>query len=471
MMKTKTEKAEADELKRGESYAVKDGAAIAVRDNVLTNFMTPFALFLGAGVEIIGLLTAIPQLAGAIFAPFAGKFIECAKDRKKITLQSLLLSHLVWAPVALLPLFMPRYGLWVLMAVLILSQLARSMGSTGWTSWMADIIPRETFGKFFGKRNMAASTAAFFSLIIGGWVLGTLGPTNGFVMLFLTAVMFGLISYSLLRKIPDIERKGCKTQFSFKLDLRGMFEGNENLKNFTKMAVIFNFAVYVASPFFAVYMLRELNVGYEWYALMIALEALVAIIAQPYWGRLADRYGDRPLMASCGLLIAAYPALWLFINSPLQIIPAAMLSGFAWAGFDLTSFNYMLDVTHPEHRPVQISNFKSIAAVGIVAGPIVGGALAVAFQSTTILWITGLQIVFLISFILRGSSILLFMHKLKEARVKKHYHIRKLFWKVVAIYPIRGIMHDFSVALHLMEGMEKGVAGKERMLFKEIKAA
>jgi len=461
---------QAKELKRSEEIAVRDGAAVSVRDNLLSNFMTPLALFLGAGVEIIGLLTAIPQLAGALFAPFAGKIIECSKARKDVCLKALVLSHLIWIPVALLPLLLPQGGLWILMLVLILSQLARSMGSTAWTAWMADIIPKETFGRFFGKRNTAAGVAAFLSLILGGWVLGALGPANGFAALFATAVMFGLISCSLLSKIPDTEQKGCKPQFSFKLDLGGMFKDNPNLKNFTLMALFFNFAVYFASPFFAVYMLRELNVGYEWYALMIALEALVTIITLPYWGKLADRYGDRPLMAICGMLISFYPLLWLFIKTPWQIIPAAILSGFAWAGSDLTTFNYMIDVTHPEHRPAHISNFKSISALGIVAGPIVGGLLGDYFKNTTLLWFSGLQIVFLLAFVLRSSSILLFVHRLKEARVKKHYHIRKLFWKVIAIYPIRGIVHDFSVALHLMSTMEKGVTSKERMLVKELKA-
>ena len=460
-----------EELKRSESIAIKDGAAISVRDNLISNFITPLALFLGAGVEVIGLLTALPQLAGALTAPFAGKFIECAKDRKKVSMRALILSHIVWIPVALLPLFMPQYGLWILMTVLVLSQVVRSMGSTGWASWMADIIPKETFGRFFGKRNTAAAVAAFLSLIVGGWVLGTLGPTNGFAALFATAVMFGLISFSLLSKIPDVEQKGCKPQFSFKVDFMGMFKDNPNLKNFTMMATFFNFAVYLSSPFFAVYMLMVLKVGYEWYALMVALEALIYMLAQPYWGKLADKYGDRPLMAICGLLISVYPALWLFIRAPWQIIPAAMLSGFAWAGSDLTTFNYMLDVTHPEHRPVHISNFKSISTMGIVVGALAGGIAGSLLQNTSLLWFSGLQIVFLISFVLRSSSILLFVHRLKEARVKKHYHIRKLFWKIVAVYPVRGIMHDFSVALHLMDTMEKGVANKGRLLTKDFKAS
>jgi hypothetical protein len=61
------------------------------------------------------------------------------------------------------------------------------------------------------------------------------------------------------------------------------------------------------------------------------------------------------------------------------------------------------------------------------------------------------------------------MHRLKEVRIKKHYHIRKLFWKLVAVYPIRGIMHDFSVALHLMGSMEKSAMSGEKRPLDDIK--
>jgi hypothetical protein len=100
----------------------------------------------------------------------------------------------------------------------------------------------------------------------------------------------------------------------------------------------------------------------------------------------------------------------------------------------------------------------------VIAGPIAGGLLANAFSNTTFLWLTGLQILFLIAFLLRGSSILLFVHRLKEARVDKHYHVRKLFWKAVAIYPIRGIVHDFTAALHMMETLEKKAVARERRM-------
>lgn len=458
------------DVKKGIKYSVRDGAAVSVRDNIFSNYLVPFALLLGAGPEAIGFLSAIPQLAAALMSPLVGKMIEYARRRKAMCTKTMLASHLLWLPVAFLPFLVAgTSALWIFLALLIVSQAARNVASISWSAWIADIVPKKIRGAFFGKRNMAASISALAAILFGGWVLGITNDATGFAILFVTAVLFGLISVSYLRKMPEAAAQVVQRRFSFSFsDVAGTFKGNTNFRNYTLMAFFFNFAVYFASPFFVVYMLTTLNIGYEWYAIVLAVESIIYTLSTRYWGKHADRYGDRPIMFACGVMATLYPAFWFFINAPWQILFASVLSGFAWAGFDITSFNYLLDVTPAKHRPFYVSNFRLFANLGIVAGPIMGGLMAVAFQNTTFLWLAGLQLVFLVSFVLRGATIGLFVHRMKETRIRRRYHVHKLFWKVTAIYPVRGIMHEVGATVHVMQKVERKVANEERALMKGL---
>jgi len=461
-----------EEIRLGMRYSIKDGAAISARDSIFSNFTIPFALALGAGTEAIGFITAIPQLATSLFAPFIGNMIEGAKSRKELCTAALLLSHLLWLPVAILPLLFlaGMENLWIFLLFITAAQMARSLGSIAWSTWIADIVPEKIRGKFFAKRNMAASAAALCATLFGGWLLGVTDGTMGFTALFVIAVIFGLISYGFLRKTPDMKTQDVKRRFYFKFsEIPKIFRSNPNFKNYTMLAVAFNFAVYLASPFFAVYMLREMGIGYEWFAVVVATEVIAMILTQRYWGGLADRFGDRPIMAVCGVLVSLYPAMWFFITEPWHILFASVLSGIAWSGFDIASFNYLLDVTPEKHRPFHICDFRMLANIGIIAGPIAGGFLAVVFANTTFLWLAGMQLVFLLSFILRGASIAFFLPRLKEVRVSKKYHIRNVFWKVVAVYPVKGVMHDAVAIFHALHRVEHKMADKERVLLKDLK--
>ncbi|MEM5814242.1 MAG: MFS transporter [Candidatus Aenigmatarchaeota archaeon] len=458
-----------EEIKLGMKYSIKDGATVSARDSIFSNFTIPFALALGAGTEAVGFITALPQLATSLFAPFIGNLIERARSRKELCTTALLFSHLLWLPVAILPLLFlaGAESLWMFALLITAAQLARSIGSIAWSTWIADIVPEKIRGKFFAKRNMAASAAAFCATLFGGWLLGLTDGTRGFAALFVTAVFFGLISYWFLKRTPDIKTKGPQKRFYFEFSkIPKIFRINPDFKNYTVMAAIFNFAVYLAAPFFAVYMLREMNIGYEWFSVVVATEVMTMILAQRYWGRLADRFGDRPVMAVCGALVSLYPAMWLFISQPWHILFAAVLSGIAWAGFDITSFNYLLDVTPEERRHFYICDFKMFTNLGIVAGPIAGGFLAAAFAGTAFLWMGGIQLVFLLSFLLRGASIAFFLPRLKEVRVKKRYHIRNVFWKSVAVYPVKGAMHDVVTIFHALHRVEQKIEDRERRLFK-----
>jgi MFS family permease len=51
-------------------------------------------------------------------------------------------------------------------------------------------------------------------------------------------------------------------------------------------------------------------------------------------------------------------------------------SGFLWAGYNLASFNLLLELTPDEQRPQAVALFQTAVFGSAVVGPILGGFLA-----------------------------------------------------------------------------------------------
>jgi MFS family permease len=154
----------------------------------------------------------------------------------------------------------------------------------------------------------------------------------------------------------------------------------------------------------------------------------------------------------------------LFAANIFQLILISIFSGIAWSGFDLTAFNYLLDVTPPEKRPSYIANYKIYVGFALFLGPLTGGFLSQYFASTTFLWLSGLQAIFLLSFILRGAVTAYGIPRLKEARAKKVLPVSDVFLKAFAIYPVRGITNELVYVQNRFEQWQDGIRKKFKSL-------
>jgi len=452
------------EIKKGLDKSLVDGGAVAARDSITSNFTTPYALSLGANNEQIGIIMALPILAATIFSPISGKLIEAKGSKKLFATKAWLLSHLTWLPIALIPFIFVDGRLTILVALLCIAQTFGSAGSTAWASWMADLVPEKIRGKFFGQRNTIAGTSAFFSTLLAGWILTTYQGFQGFTVIFTIAAFFGLVSYTLLRHIPEKD-SDSKANHKFSLHLSEFFQGfrkHHNFANMTYLIAAINFSVFIAAPFFSVYILRNLGISYAWFAIIAAAEILVAVISSRYWGKLADRFGDRAVMGAAGLLVAAVPIPYIFSSNQYHLILAGALSGFAWAGFDLVRFNYLLDAVPAEHRPTYIANHKlTVGSVQFIA-PLLGGVLATIFSTQTFFFLVGLQTLFLLSSVLRFAAIGIFFPRFVEKRVKAPVGtpVKYVFWRAVAVYPAQGLVHEMDIAYHKLHAIEGKIKGR-----------
>lgn len=103
--------------------------------------------------------------------------------------------------------------------------------------------------------------------------------------------------------------------------------------------------------------------------------SLCQLVAAPFWGRLSDRYGRRPiLMSSLAGACVSYAILGLADNL-WWLLVSRVLAGFM-AGNLAAAFAYASDISAPENRARALGTVGAAIGVGFMLGPAIGGILA-----------------------------------------------------------------------------------------------
>ena len=109
-------------------------------------------------------------------------------------------------------------------------------------------------------------------------------------------------------------------------------------------------------------------------AWLFAVFSLAQFVTAPFWGRLSDRIGRKPVMVvSFGGSALAY--VWLAHAGDLTAIFLARAFAGVMNGWLATSQAYIADVTTPERRARGMGMLGAAFGIGFVIGPALGGYL------------------------------------------------------------------------------------------------
>jgi MFS family permease len=289
---------------------------------------------------------------------------------------------------------------------------------------MRDIVTKDS-GHYFGIRNKIVGAVALISLLIGGFVLDYFKQTKvfiGFAIIFGFCFIARAISAYLLSKHHEPEFKLEKGYyFSLRQFIKKIPESN--FGKFVLFVCLVQMATAIASPFFAVYMLKNLNFSYTTYILVVISSSLSSLLFMPVWGKFADKYGNLRIIQICGFFTPFVPLVWL--ASPLvsnfnpnlliyYLLFMEFLSGAVWAGFNLTTVNFIYDAVTRQRVALCIAYFNFLVGIGVFVGAGLGGLIA--SMDFVIFGVSSILFVFLLSFIARMGVYLLMISKIKEVR-------------------------------------------------------
>lgn len=359
-----------------------------------------FALYLGAGPEIIGWVVGISTVTGIFFKLPAGALSDVIGRRK-----TMLAGLIVFA-------FMPFSYFWVKDATLLLVIRFLHGFATAIYGPVAMAVVADAAGSRKGEM-----LSWFSSVTIVGNLLGA--PLGGFLLFQLSQsgapalgnfhwVYLGsgiagclslLLGAMLLRNRNEtVTHVGLRASFERfasgirevvsdrRIVLISSMEGLQNMTMGALEAFLPIYAVMVAG-------LNEFQAGLLWGA-----QVLVTILSKPLMGRLSDRYGRKPAivvgMLACAISFAAIPLLTQFE----LLLLASLVFGLGEAFVTSSSAALVADLCKERHFGTAMGTFGTIFDVGHASGPILAGLLIarwdylMAFSSLSVLLLLAIPV-------------------------------------------------------------------------------
>jgi len=407
---------------------------------------------LGATDFHFGLLGAIPLIM--FLLQFVGALAtNRIVHRRRAFIFLTVIQRTLYIPLVLLPLFFKDVNTGALLPfILILIALNSGIANFAiplWFSWMGDLLPRRILSSYWGNRHrwMTLTWTVSYMGLAALFYLTDLPILISFAIVAIFGSIAGIVDILLFNwvdEVPNIIVKGRRFIDVFLDPIR-----RTNFRTF----VIYNCAWYTATmcaaPFMQLYTLKILGLSVFQATLIWSVSGIGSFLVARTWGRIADRYGNRPLIVMCTAFKPLIVVVFFLVTpeTAIYILPISFFfDSMINAGIAVATNGYMLKMSPQENRSMFIAS--TMAWAGIFGGlaSIWGGTvlrLASDFSLTFLgRSLTNFHLVFALSIVLR-TACFFFSFTIKEPESKE---VGKVLYYFRGTWPMR--MLRFPVGLY-----------------------
>ena len=340
-------------------------------------YLPAFALAAGLGGVATGLVAVLPMLAGAMLqlcSPTAVRWLGshrrwvvlCASMQASCFVPLLVMAASGWIPTA---------GVFLAATIYWAAGLATG---PAWNTWIGRLVPGRIRAPFFARRTRVSQLGVLAGFLVGGaalqWGRNHDRELLMFAGLFFAAALSRTLSALFLyrQSEPQPQLNGHRNVGTFELMRRAWRGGDSCLLLYLLCVQV---AVQISGPFFTPFMLGQLQMSYTRYVVLLGAAFGAKVLALPALGRFATRAGARRLLWMGGTGIVPVAGLWVVADSFYFLMAVQVLSGIAWAAYELAMFLLFFETIREEERTSVLTTFNVGNALAMVAGSLVGGVL------------------------------------------------------------------------------------------------
>lgn len=412
-----------------------DGIFATIHGNLTGGVIfTSFLIALGAQKFHFALVNAVSSLAQLVQV-FSAFWVTRLSSRKLVVVLSALLSRLILCAIVLLPYLLPLPTvLKVVIGAAFLWGAFGSIAANAWTGWMSDLVPRRIRGRYFSSRNFALMLASIASSLAASWFLDqfSVEPPKGllsllpdlrgwlvflpenkmhaFAFLYLLGVLPAIVSAILVyRQFEPVREETLRagTQHFF-ASLREPF-AHKTFVSFLLFSSIFSLVNSLAGPYWTPFCLEDLQMPYLTLAVCGLTASLSALVSVKLWGRLCDRFGNRPVVVAAMFVTSFHPLLYL-VSSKDFLLPIYIdfaSSGAMWTGYGIAMNNILLQMGAARSKEVFYATYATILALVIFSGSLFSGYIVDYIPELSVgpfRW-NSVQVIFLVTSVMRFACL------------------------------------------------------------------
>ena len=388
------------EVQKGLRNVIGDGLATQVMSTLTGSvFLVAFALALGASDLVIGLLATIPPLTGIMQIPTI-YLVEKFRTRRSITMVASALSRAFLLLIACIPFIVPfEVALPIVLVALVMNSLLANIGGCSFNSWMHDLLPKSSLGRFFSRKMLLSTAVAIPTALAAGFFIDLWKASfpemelGGYAILFTAGFIVGMLGVLQISRIPEPRMASAEKMPRFGEMLKQPFQ-DANFKNLIWFLTSWNFAVNLALPFLTVYMLRGLGMDMAMVVILTAVQQLTMVAFFRVWGSLSDKYSNKSVLRVSGPLLLVSFALWASLSmfkGTAAVLPMTvgihMLWGMSTAGVNLATGNIGLKLAPHGKATAYLASSSLFTQLAAATSPLLGGMLSQYFEGWTIFFV------------------------------------------------------------------------------------
>ncbi|WP_298482497.1 MFS transporter [uncultured Chloroflexus sp.] len=366
-----------------------DGIGVGIVTGVSV-FLPVFLVRLGASSLLVGMITSLPALAGALFALPIGRFLE--RQSNIVVWYSgmrfwVLASYAVFG---LLPFILPLTAVpWMIIIIWALVTIPSTFVNVAFTIVMGSVAGLQRRYALMSMRWSMLGLATAVTVALIGRVLDQIPFPLNYQVVFIGSVAGGLLSFFFSRAITLPERTPIATQRGDNSLLVALKQAPPAFMHYAWSAFVFRSGVAMAIPLLPLYYVRETGLNDSWIGLISMVGNGVLLVAYAVWSAAAPRLGNSGVLLASSLGMALYPFGVALTDSPWLLAVLAGLVTFCVAGNDLVNFDLVLSTIPAERQATYVGLFQTLQNLALFVMPLVATLFADVIGIVPMLLVAG----------------------------------------------------------------------------------
>ncbi len=338
-------------------------------------YLPAFALAIGLGEVVSGLVTSVPILLGGLMQLLSLYALSWVGSYKRWIIAGILVQALAFMPM-IYAAIAGSISAWAFFAVASCYWGAGMASGPAWYAWISHVVPSRIRSHYFARRTRVIQLATLGGFLSGGILLQVTKTWDvvlyGFAALFIVAGLARFTSAYFLQQqqtSTDHDYAAPRSHSVF----AAWSSVTPKVRYLIYYLVCMQACIQFSGPYFVPYMIKQLNFSYSAFVAVFAGAMIARACCMSFWGKIARNYGSQALLWIGGLGLIPLSTLWILSDSLPWLFVVQVLSGILWAAYELAFFLMILDHIPQRQRADMMTIFNFAHAAAWCAGALLGG--------------------------------------------------------------------------------------------------
>ncbi|HEX6291347.1 MAG TPA: MFS transporter [Herpetosiphonaceae bacterium] len=365
---------------RNARYVMIDGLGVGLVAGVAT-FLSVFLARLGASNILVGLLTAMPAVTGALLAIPLGQFLGRQTNIVTWYARSRIWVLSSYALTGITPFLFGDAAPIAIIVIWAIATIPQTLVNICFTLVMSGVAGPTRRMALMSRRWTTLGISNALSVAAVGWALEQIRFPLNYQVVFICSFVGGLISYYFSTNIvlPASEPPPPPEQVPWRTSFARMFRLFKEQRPFTHFVVsqfVFRCGMAMAIPLFPLYWVRVVQASDSSIGLINTVQSGVLLVAYGLWIYIARRWGAGNVLTLCAFGLALYPLLTAATGSVWPLLIYAGVAGIFVAGSDLVIFDVLMGTAPEASRGTAVGLYHTTNYLATFGAPLIGAALA-----------------------------------------------------------------------------------------------